>query len=90
MELDYEKSIDHSRLDKQLGIKEERLLELLSLLDNEAYPKAVEAGTLGEAYAIICNACNNIEEYTLCMHVFVFKIARTGMLKAEYEHIRNQ
>lgn len=90
MKLIFEESINNRRLDQQLSISQERVFEIFKFLEEEAYPVLMETKSLGCAYEKICEYCNTLEEYTLCMHLFVFKAARTGNLLAELEHIGNQ
>lgn len=76
------------RLDKQFGISETRIEFLFDAMEN-IYNK-LKVGVdgvkhLGDAYVEIAKICNNPEEYTVCLHVFIFKCARTGNLRSELE-----
>lgn len=89
MELSYTASVDQRRLDRQLGIHEERVNDLLAMLE-EAYNVLIKTKALGDAYKYIANKCSNLEEHTLCMHVFIFMAARSGELLSEIEQHINK
>jgi len=91
LNIDFSRSEFARRIDRQLDIPERRVNELFAQME-EIYSKlsvdskaGINGGSMGHAYKQIAAICNNIEEYTLCMHVFVFRSARSGHLKSEIE-----
>jgi hypothetical protein len=79
-------------LPHELGISNEREIELMSLL-YEMHKEVVgtpEAKSLTPYYGRIAEICNNIEEYTMCLHLFIFYLARHGALKDETDLHENK
>ena len=76
-------------MDLMFGIDSLRIKELKKFVhdyfkSNVAIPAPTIVGMHYEAFA---NKCNTLEEYTLCMHYFIFLLARTGSLMDEREII---
>lgn len=63
----------------KFGINQERTKELFAIIEQEYY-KVLEnkSSPLVQHYNVLSNACNNIEEYTLCMHSFLMNITKIG------------
>lgn len=91
LNIDLETPIFFRHIDRQLNISSKRVEELFTSMEdifNELATKSKldeNGGSMGAAYKKICALCNNIEEYTLCMHAFIFRSARSGHLKSEVE-----
>lgn len=65
---------------EKLGISHDRSEELFVIVEQE-YNKVCEnfaVAKLVSHYAALAAACNNIEEYTVCMHAFILNISRIG------------
>lgn len=73
------------KLDKTLNIHPHRKAELTSILLTQI--KSVEDSPgvtmLCDSYRYLAGKCNNIEEYTFCMHAFIFYMSRIGGLSTE-------
>lgn len=67
-------------IDEKLGISRARKDELFAFVEQRyemVKTKAIMV-RLVDHYAVIADFCNNLEEYTLCMHVFVFNLSGIG------------
>lgn len=79
-------------ISQELGITEQREEELLRIL----YVMHKEIGDstrpviLVNYYKRIAAICNTLEEYTMCMHLFIFYLARHGMLRSEKEEYEKE
>lgn len=73
------------RIDLTLGIPPHRLEYLgnIVLQYAEAISKKPYTPQLSEYYKVFAEASNNIEEYTLCMHVFIFRLCKSGYLASD-------
>lgn len=65
----------------KFGISQQRADELSDFIEqihNEVYSKLGTAIKLGEIYQRVAAACNDLAEYTLCMHMLIFNLAKLG------------
>lgn len=65
---------------EKFGIGKQRMEELFDFVEQQ-YNKAIRDGVnvkLVTYYTAIADFCNNIEEYTLCMHCFIFNLSGVG------------
>lgn len=65
---------------EKLGVSKHRREQLYDFVENLV--NSIEQGAsrtpLVKYYAIIAEQCENIEEYTMCMHTFIFNLAKIG------------
>lgn len=71
-----------SQLDKRLGVNKDRIAQLEAVVIKQVNIVRSNLYTphLTDSYKILAEACENIEEYTICMHTFLFMITKTGKL----------
>lgn len=74
-----------NKINIRLGISDHRFKELLLFLDQLSDEVSAKIGftKLPEMYKRIADVCENIQEYTLCMHLFCFFLTRSGFLASE-------
>lgn len=84
LKIDLETPAFSRNIDKQLGVSEKRLNSLFKKMES-IFNELLTEGNLGAAYKKVSSVCDTIEEYTMCMHVFIFRCARTGHLRSEVE-----
>lgn len=72
---------------EELGIPKEREIELMHFLFDmhREILSSTTAKNLTAYYERIAEACNTLEEYTMCLHLFIFYLSRHGILREEKE-----
>lgn len=68
------------QIDKKLGISAARTVELFDFVEQQFIQLKAQGINirLVDYYSAVADFCNNIEEYTLCMHCFIFNLASAG------------
>ena len=75
---------DNDEMHLSLGVTEARTIDLFNKVAEIAEPLYTNASTeITPLYGKIAEICDNMEEYTLCMHAFIFDMARIGRLSTE-------
>lgn len=67
-------------IDEKLGISKARKDELFAFVE-QRYDLVKQKSImvrLVDHYAAIADFCNDLAEYTLCMHLFIFNLSRIG------------
>lgn len=77
-------------LDEALGITEERRMHLVDVVCEQVEIVKQKAGVtlLSQHYKALAENCTTLEEYTMCMHAFLFALSKYGCLSTD-ERIRN-
>lgn len=70
---------------ESLGVDKEREQELLDIVLEEInrIDDSGGAAPLSQYYQRIACECRNLEEYTVCMHTFLFAITKNGVLSTD-------
>lgn len=71
---------DTHLIDEKLGISVARREEIYKFIEQQYYDvmsKGINI-RLVDYYVAIADFCNNLAEYTFCMHVFIFNLSGAG------------
>lgn len=80
-----ERKEGEAKLDKAFGITNARRNHLMSVVEQQIEAIEDNGGVmhLSRAYKDIAEACDTLEEYTMCMHTFIFFITQHGALATD-------